>query len=107
MLDVVEDEEEDGSRPLAVAAFLSRSVTAACSSSRSRRAACTRRRATTALASAASMFLTRASIRYRRASVSRSEGMVEKKRRCPQGGATAKVWVVAALRGNGQRWGSG
>jgi hypothetical protein len=50
MSDVVEDEEEDGSGPLAAAAFLSRSTAAACSSSRSRRASCTRRRAAVALA---------------------------------------------------------
>jgi hypothetical protein len=81
MSDVVEDEEEDSSNPLATTAFLSRSVAAAYSSSRSRRVACTRRCGTIALASAASMSLTRASSRCRRATVSGSEGMVEKQRR--------------------------
>jgi hypothetical protein len=33
--------------------------------------------------------------------------MVEKKRRRPQGGAAARVWVAAGLWGNDQRWGSG
>jgi hypothetical protein len=41
MLDVVEDEEEDGSNPLAVVAFFSRSAATAYSSSRSRWVACT------------------------------------------------------------------
>jgi hypothetical protein len=92
-------------RSLVAAAFLSRSAVATYSSSRSRQAACTRRRAAAALASAASMSLTRASNRCRRASVSGSECMTEKKRRRPQGGATARVWVAATLRGYGQRWG--
>jgi hypothetical protein len=94
MSDVVEDEDEDGSSPLLAVAFLSRSATVACSSSKSRRAACTRRRAAAALASMASASLTRASSRYRRASVSGSEGMVEKKRRRPHGDAAARVWVL-------------
>jgi hypothetical protein len=93
MSDVVEDEDEDGSSPLLAVAFLSRSATVACSS-KSRRAACTRRRAAAALASMASASLTRASSRYRRASVSGSEGMVEKKRRRPHGDAAARVWVL-------------
>jgi hypothetical protein len=99
-------------RSLVAAAFLSRSAAVTCSSSRSWQVACTRRRAAAALALGASASLTRASSRCRRASVSGSEGMTEKKQRHPQEGTAARVWVAAALRGSGlgywcsgQRWG--
>jgi hypothetical protein len=94
MSDVVEDEEEDGSNPLAVAAFLSRLAAMACSSSRSRRAAYTGQDAAVALALVLSASLTRALSHCKRALVSRSEGMVEKKQWCPQGGTAARVWVL-------------